>query len=151
MHLVVHELDLAVVLDEDLRREVLREDLRELDALQLVLQVLGGELADVPDAGEALDEDRVFELRVVEVPDDNVVHGVSSLQLMGPLKFAPVRAVAVLRGVPGRHRISGGMAARRTDVLEGVPTAIPALLQDGSHRLSPSGGTSPRRPSRSAP
>src|SRR5437899_2592470 len=51
VHLVVHELDLAVVLDEDLRREVLREDLRELDALQLVLQVLGGELADVPDAG----------------------------------------------------------------------------------------------------
>src|SRR2546428_2338259 len=151
VHLVVHELDLAVVLDEDLRREVLREDLRELDALQLVLQVLGGELADVPDAGEALDEDRVFELRVVEVPDDNVVHGVSSLQLMGPLKFAPVRAVAVLRGVPGRHRISRGMAARRAHVIEGVPTAGPALLHDGSHRLNPSDGTSPRRLSRSAP
>src|SRR2546428_755999 len=151
VHLVVHELDLAVVLDEDLRREVLREDLRELDALQLVLQVLGGELANVPDAGEALDEDRVFELRVVEVPDDNVVHGVSSLQFMGPLKFAPVRAVAVLRGVPGRHRISGGMAARRAHVIEGVPTAGPALLHDGSHRLNPSDGTSPRRLSRSAP
>src|SRR5437899_1340893 len=150
---LAHEVDRVHViqLDEDLRREVLREDLRELDALQLVLQMLGGELADVPDAGEALDEDRVFELRVVEVPDDNVVHGVSSLQLMGPLKFAPVRAVAVLRGVPGRHRISRGMAARRAHVIEGVPTAGPALLHDGSHRLNPSHGTSPRRLSRSAP
>src|SRR2546422_832247 len=151
VHLVVHELHLAVVLDEDLRREVLREDLRELDALELVLQVLRGELADVPDAGEAFDEDRVFELRVVEVPDHAVVHGVSSLQFMGPLKFAPVRAVAVLRGVPGRHRISRGMAARRAHVIEGVPTAGPALLHDGSHRLNPSDGTSPRRLSRSAP
>src|SRR5437867_3910029 len=51
VHLVVHKLDLAVVLDEDLRRKVLREDLRELDALQFVLQVLGRELANVPDAG----------------------------------------------------------------------------------------------------
>src|SRR3989442_2206424 len=151
VHLVVHELDLAVVLDEDLRREVLREDLRELDALQLVLQVLGGELADVPDSGEAFDEDRVFELRVVEVPDHDVVHGVSSLQFMGPLKFAPVRAVAILRGVSGRHRVPGGVAARRTDVLQGVSTAGPALLQDGSHRLNPSDGTSARRLSRSAP
>src|SRR2546427_6337470 len=151
VHLVVHELDLAVVLDEDLRREVLREDLRELDALQLVLQVLRGELADVPDAGQPFDEDRVFELRMVEVPDHDVVHGVSSLQFMGPLKFAPVRAVAVLRGVSGRHRIPGGMAARRAHVLQGVPTAGPALLQDGSHRLNPSDGTSPRRLSRSAP
>src|SRR2546430_2531118 len=50
MHLVVHELHLPIVLDEDLRREVLREDLRELDRLQLVLQVFRGELADVPDA-----------------------------------------------------------------------------------------------------
>src|SRR3989449_832071 len=151
VHLVVHELDLAVVLDEDLRREVLREDLRELDALQLVLQVLGRELANVPDAGQPFDEDRVFELRMVEVPDHDVVHGVSSLQFMGPLKFAPVLAVAVLRGVSGRHRIPGGTAARRTDVLQSVPTAGPALLQDGSHRLNPSDGTSPRRLSRSAP
>src|SRR6058998_126986 len=151
VHLVVHELDLAVVLDEDLRREVLREDLRELDALQLVLQMFRGELADVPDAREALDEDRVFQFRMVEVPDHDVVHGLSSLQFMGPLKFAPVRAVAVLRGVPGRHGIAGGMATRRTDVLQGVPAAGPALLQDGSHRLSPSGGTSLRRLSRSAP
>src|SRR6058998_817964 len=151
VHLVVHELDLAVVLDEDLRREVLREDLRELDALQLVLQVLGRELPDVPDAGQPFDEDRVFELRMVEVPDHDVVHGVSSLQFMGPLKFAPVRAVAVLRGISRRHRVAGGVAAGRTDVLQGVPTAIPALLQDGSHRLNPSDGTSPRRLSRSAP
>src|SRR5213593_4315067 len=121
VHLVVHELDLAVVLDEDLRREVLREDLRELDALQLVLQMFRGELADVPDAREALDEDRVFQFRMVEVPDHDVVHGLSSLQFMGPLKFAPVRAVAVFRGVPRGHRVSGGMAAR------------PAFLQDGSH------------------
>src|SRR5881397_2078580 len=71
---------------------------------------------------------------MVEVPDHDVVHGVSSLQFMGPLKFAPVRAVAVLRGVSGRHRIPGGMAARRTDVLQGVPTAGPALLQDASPR-----------------
>src|SRR2546427_161961 len=81
MHLVVHELDLAVVLDEDLRREVLREDLRELDALQLVLQVLCRELADVPDAPEALDEDRVFQVRMGEVPAHEVVHGLSSLQV----------------------------------------------------------------------
>src|SRR5712691_1602923 len=151
VHLVVHELHLPVVLDEDLRREVLRENLGELDALELVLQMLRGELADVPDAGEALDEDWVFELRMVEVPDHDVVHGVSSLQFMGPLKFAPVRAVAVLRGISRRHRISGGVAARRTDILEGVPTAGPARLQDGSHRLSPADGTAPRRPSRSAP
>src|SRR5213593_1385300 len=151
VHLVVHKLDLAVVLDEDLRRKVLREDLRELDALQLVLQVLGRELANVPDAVQPFDEDRVFELRMVEVPDHDVVHGVSSLQFMGPLKFAPVRTIAVLRGVSGRHRISGGVAARRAHVLQGVPTAGPALLQDGSHRLNPSDGTSPRRLSRSAP
>src|SRR2546422_8003818 len=151
VHLVVHELDLAVVLDEDLRREVLREDLRELDALQLLLQVLGRELADVPDAGQPFDEDRAFELRMVEVPGHDAVHGVASLQFMGPLKFAPVRAVAVLRGVSRRHRISGGVAARRAHALQGVPTAGPALLQDGSHRFNPSDGTSPRRLSRSAP
>src|SRR2546425_1589215 len=150
-HRVGHELALAGVLDEDLRREVLREDLRKLDSLQLVLQVLRRELANVPDAGQPFDEDRVFELRMVEVPDHDVVHGVSSLQFMGPLKFAPVRAVAVLRGVSRRHRISGGVAARRAHVLQGVPTAGPALLQDGSHRLNPSDGTSPRRLSRSAP
>src|SRR6266566_4249075 len=135
VHLVVHELHLAVVLDEDLRREVLREDLRELDALQLVLQMLRGELADVPDAGQPFDEDRVGQLRVVEVPDHDVVHGLSSLQFMGPLKFAPVRAVPVLRGVPRRHRVAGGVAARRTDVLQRVTTAGAALLQDGSHPL----------------
>src|SRR5213594_1090702 len=135
VHLVVHELDLAVVLDEDLRREVLREDLRELDALQLVLQMLRGELADVPDAGQPFDEDRVGQLRMVEVPDHDVVHGLSSLQFMGPLKFAPVRAVPVLRGVPRRHRVAGGVAARRTDVLQRVTTAGAALLQDGSHPL----------------
>src|SRR5207245_7882523 len=119
VHLVVHELHLPVVLDEDLRREVLREDLGELDALELVLQMLRGELADVPDAGEALDEDWVFELRMVEVPDHDVVHGVSSLQFMGPLKFAPVRAVVVLRGISRRHRVSGGVAARGADLLDG--------------------------------
>src|SRR2546422_8061759 len=133
VHLVVHELHLAVVLDEDLRREVLREDLRELDALQLVLQMLSRELADVPDAGQPFDEDRVVQLRMVEVPDHNVVHGLSSLQFMGPLKFAPVRAVAVLRGVPRRHRVAGGMAARRADVVQRVAAARPAFLQDGSH------------------
>src|SRR2546426_1023533 len=133
VHLVVHELDLAVVLDEDLRRAVLREDLRQLDALQLVLHVLRGELANVPDAGEALAEDRVFELRVVEVPDHDVVHGLSSLQFMGPLKFAPVRAVAVLRGVPRGHRVAGGVAARRAHVVQRVAAARPAFLQDGSH------------------
>src|SRR6266581_159001 len=133
VHLVVHELHLAVVLDEDLRREVLREDLRELDALQLVLQMLRGELADVPDAGQPFDEDRVGQLRMVEVPDHDVVHGLSSLQFMGPLKFAPVRAVAVLRGVPRGHRVAGGMAARRADVPQRVATARPALLQDPSH------------------
>src|SRR5213593_2509818 len=133
VHLVVHELDLAVVLDEDLRREVLREDLRELDALQLVLQMFGRELADVPDAREALDEDRVFQFRMVEVPDHDVVHGLSSLQFMGPLKFAPVRAVAVLRGVPRGHRVAGGVAARRAHVVQRVAAARPAFLQDGSH------------------
>src|SRR5437667_209838 len=135
VHLVVHELHLAVVMDEYLRREVLREDLRELDALQLVLQMLRGELADVPDAGQPFDEDRVGQLRMVEVPDHDVVHGLSSLQFMGPLKFAPVRAVPVLRGVPRRHRVAGGVAARRTDVLQRVTTAGAALLQDGSHPL----------------
>src|SRR2546428_66006 len=107
VHLVVHELHLAVVLDEDLRREGLREDLRELDALQLVLQVLGRELADVPDARQPFNEDRVFQFRMVEVPDHHVFHGLSSLPFMGPLKFAPVRAVAVLRGVPPGHRLAG--------------------------------------------
>src|SRR6266487_4227610 len=136
VHLVVHELDLAVLLHEDLRREVLREDLRELHRLQLVLQVFGGELADVPDPREALDEDRVVQLRVVGVADHNVLHGVSSLQFMGPLKFAPVYAIAVLRGVSRRHRIPGGMAASRANILQRVPTASPTLLHDGPHRAS---------------
>src|SRR5256712_1166035 len=85
MHLIVNELDLPVLLHEDLGREVLREDLRELDRLQLVLQVFRGELADVPDAGQAFDARRIVELRVVEGPDHDVVHGVSSLQFVGPL------------------------------------------------------------------
>src|SRR5207247_4256641 len=40
MELVVHWLDQPVLLDEELRRAVLREHLRELNALQLVLEVL---------------------------------------------------------------------------------------------------------------
>src|SRR5438876_6179504 len=149
VHLVVDELDLPIFLHEDLGREVLREDLRELDRLQLVLQVFRGELADVPDAGQAFDARRIVELRVVEVPDHDVVHGVSSLQFVGPLKFAPVHAVPVFRRIAGRHRVPRRMAARRADRLERVPAARAALLEEGPHRLSPSGGTSPRRLSRS--
>src|SRR6266581_102420 len=136
VHLVVHELNLAVLLHEDLGREVLREDLRELDRLQLVFQMLRGELADVPDPRQTLDEDRVVQLRVVGVADHDVLHGVSSLQFMGPLKFAPVHTVAVLRGVSRRHRIPGGMAASGANVLQRVPTAGPALLHHGPHRDS---------------
>src|SRR3989454_21526 len=141
--------DLPIFLHEDLGREVLREDLRELDRLQLVLQVFRGELADVPDAGQAFDARRIVELRVVEVPDHDVVHGVSSLQFVGPLKFAPVHAVPVFRRIAGRHRVPRRMAARRADRLERVSAARAALLEEGPHRLSPSGGTSPRRLSRS--
>src|SRR3989442_621298 len=83
----------------------------------------------------------------VEQRDDHVVRAVAYLHWMGPLKLAPVAALALVRGVPGRHRLAGGMAARRAPVLEGVATARAALLQDGSHRLNPSDGTSPRRPS----
>src|SRR2546425_1093309 len=149
VHLVVDELDLPIFLHEDLGREIFREDLRELDRLQLVLQVFLGELADVPDAGQAFDARRIVELRVVEVPDHDVVHGVSSLQFVGPLKFAPVHAVPVFRRIAGRHRISRRMAARRADCLERVSAARAALLEEGPHRLSPSGGTSPHRLSRS--
>src|SRR2546426_991176 len=149
MHLVVDELDLPVLLHEDLGREVLREDLRELDRLQLVLQVFRGELADVPDAGQAFDARRIVELRVVEVPDHDVVHGVSSLQFVGPLKFAPVHAVPVFRRIAGRHRVPRRMAARRANRLKRVPAARAALLEEGPHPLSPSGGTSPHRLSRS--
>src|SRR2546427_180197 len=74
VELVVHELHDPVLLDEDLRREVLREHLCELHGLQLVLQVLRGELADVPDAGQALDEDRVVQLRVLEVSYEDAFH-----------------------------------------------------------------------------
>src|SRR5438445_590207 len=123
VHLVVDELDLPIFLHEDLGREVLREDLRELDRLQLVLQVFRGELADVPDAGQAFDARRIVELRVVEVPDHDVVHGVSSLQFVGPLKFAPVHAVPVFRRIAGRHRVPRRMAARRAARLKRVPAA----------------------------
>src|SRR5437773_5051214 len=77
VELVVHELHDPVLLDEDLGREILREHLRELDGLQLVLQVLRRELPDVPDPGQPLDEDRVVQLRVLEVPHDDVFHGPS--------------------------------------------------------------------------
>src|SRR5881396_2508557 len=149
MHLVVHELHLPIVLDEDLGREVLREDLRELDRLQLVLQVFRGELADVPDAREAFDEDRVVQLRMVRISDGDVVHGVSPLQFMDPLKFAPVRPIAVLGRIPRRHRAPRRTTAVRADVLQGVTAARGALLEDRAHRLSPSGGISLRRLSRS--
>src|SRR6266511_57301 len=101
MHLVVHELDLAILLHEDLRGEVLRKDLRELDRLQLVLQMLGGELADVPDSREALDEDRVVQLRVVGVADHDVLHGAhrpNSWARLSLRRYAPYRSSGEYRG-----------------------------------------------------
>src|SRR5439155_1597510 len=44
-----------------------------------------------------------------------------------------------------------GREVVRADVLQGVPAARGALLEDRAHRLSPSDGISPRRLSRSGP
>src|SRR5437660_395784 len=111
--------------------------------------VLRGELADVADAREAFDEDRVVQLRMVRISDRDVVHGVSPLQFMDPLKFAPVRPIAVLGRIPRRHRAPRRTTAVRADILQGVTAARGALLEDRAHRLSPSGGISLRRLSRS--
>ena len=61
--------------DVDLRGEEFRVDRGERLGLQLVPQVVGRQLSDVPDSRKSFDEDRVPELHLFERANDDVFHG----------------------------------------------------------------------------
>jgi hypothetical protein len=64
----------ALLVDDHLRREMDRGDLRDLLAPELIDEVVGNKFPDVPDARQALDQDRSAAGIIPEKFHDDVFH-----------------------------------------------------------------------------